>query len=89
MAAVLRLARAGAKKAPIYHVVAADRRAPRDGRFIEKLGVFNPNRDPEELKLDLERIEYWLGVGAKPTERVEQLIRRARKAASAPAPAEG
>jgi len=87
MATVLRLARAGAKKAPIYHVVAADKRSPRDGRFIEKLGTYDPSAEPDTLALDGERIEHWLSVGALPTERVAGLI-KAWKKRQAAAPAE-
>lgn len=77
MALKIRLARHGAKKRPFYRVVVADSRAPRDGRFIEKLGTFNPllPKDSEErVKLDEERIKHWLGVGAKPTDRVHRFL---------------
>ncbi|MCC5860099.1 MAG: 30S ribosomal protein S16 [Ectothiorhodospiraceae bacterium] len=80
----IRLARGGAKKRPFYQVVVTDSRNARDGRFIEKLGFFNPvpggqDRD-EPLRLDLERVDYWIDQGAKPSERVAQLIKQARKA---------
>ena len=83
----IRLARHGAKKHPFYHVTVADKAASRDGRFVERVGFFNPMaRGQEEgLRLDLARVDYWLRVGAKPSERVQQLIGRARKQA---APAE-
>ena len=73
----LRLARAGAKKRPFYHIVAADSRSPRDGRYIERLGYFNPvaSGREEKLKLEQERINYWLSQGAQPTERVAGLIK--------------
>ena len=73
----LRLARAGAKKRPFYHIVAADSRSPRDGRYIERLGFFNPvaSGREEKLKLEQERIDYWLSRGAQPTERVAGLIK--------------
>ena len=73
----IRLARAGAKKRPFYHVVAADSRNPRDGRHIEKLGYFNPIATGKERRLNLEseRIDYWLSQGAQPTARVVQLIK--------------
>ena len=88
MATVLRLKRAGAKKAPIYHLVAADKRFPRDGRFIEKLGTYNPGTEPEGLDFKLERVDHWLSVGALPTERVAKLLKDARKQqAEAPAAA--
>ena len=76
----LRLTRMGAKKRPFYRVIAADSRAPRDGRFIEQLGYYDPMKDPFDLKLDLERVDYWLGVGAKPSDTVSRLIDRARAA---------
>ena len=73
----IRLARAGAKKRPFYHIVAADSRSPRDGRYIERLGFFNPiaSGQEEKLKLERERIDYWLSQGAQPTERVAGLIK--------------
>ena len=73
MSVSLRLSRGGSKKRPFFRIVAADIRAPRDGRYIERLGTYNPMReknDPERVKLNLERIKYWLSVGAKPTDRV-------------------
>ena len=73
MSVSLRLSRGGSKKRPFFRIVAADVRAPRDGRYIERLGTYNPMRekdDPERVNLNLERIKYWLSVGAKPTERV-------------------
>jgi len=74
----IRLTRRGAKKRPFYRVVAADQQAPRDGRFIEQLGYYNPMVEPFEVKLDLERIDYWVGQGAQPTETVKRLIDRYR-----------
>ena len=73
----IRLARAGAKKRPFYHIVAADSRNPRDGRYIERLGFFNPiaSGREEKLKLEQERVDYWLSQGAQPTERVAGLIK--------------
>jgi small subunit ribosomal protein S16 len=80
----IRLARGGAKKRPFYQVVVTDSRNARDGRFIEKLGFFNPvpggQAKNEPLRLDLERVDHWLSQGAQPSERVEQLIKQARKA---------
>lgn len=73
----IRLSRGGSKKRPFYRVVAADQRAPRDGRFIEKLGTYNPllPQDHEQrLVINEERVKYWLGVGAQPTERLEKLF---------------
>ena len=73
MSVSLRLSRGGSKKRPFFRIVAADIRAPRDGRYIERLGTYNPMReqsDPERVSLNLERVKYWLSVGAKPTDRV-------------------
>ena len=79
----LRLTRRGAKKKPFYRVVAADSRSPRDGRFIEQLGYYDPMKDPFILKLDLERIDHWISHGAQPSETVARLIARARAASEA------
>ncbi len=81
----IRLSRGGAKNRPFYHVVVTDSRNKRDGRYIEKVGFFNPlARGKEEtLRLDTDRIEYWQSVGAKPSERVAKLIKEAKKAATA------
>ena len=76
----LRLTRRGAKKRPFYRIVAADSRSPRDGRIIEQLGYYNPVSEPDELKVDLERVDYWLSTGAQPSETVASLIKRARTA---------
>ena len=80
----IRLARGGAKDRPFYHVVVADSRKSRDGRYIERLGFFNPlaRGSEETLRLDTDRIEYWQSVGAQPSERVAKLIKNARKAAA-------
>ena len=77
MPVVLRMARAGTKKRPVYHIVAADSRAPRDGRFIERLGYFNPllPKDKEErLKLDMDKVKAWIGKGAQPSDRVMRFL---------------
>ena len=76
----IRLARHGAKKNPFYHVTVTDRAAPRDGRFIERLGFFNPvaRGQSERLRIDLDRVDHWLSVGAQPSDRVRKLIKRAR-----------
>jgi small subunit ribosomal protein S16 len=81
MSVVIRLTRAGAKKVPFYRVVAADRRSPRDGRFIEQLGVYDPIREPIEFRVNEERLKHWLSVGAVPSETMSQLLRRQRRAA--------
>ncbi len=80
----IRLSRGGAKDRPFYHVVVTDSRNPRDGRYIERLGFFNPiaRGAEEKLRLDLERIEHWTSKGAQPSERVAKLIKQATKAAS-------
>ncbi len=80
MAMKIRLARGGSKKRPFYRIVAADSRMPRDGRFIEKLGTYNPllPKDSEErVKMNMERIEYWLGQGAQPTDRIARMLEAA------------
>ena len=77
MSVVIRLARAGTKKRPVYHVVAADSRFPRDGRFIERLGHFNPllPKDNElRLKLDIDKVKAWLAKGAQPSDRVMRFL---------------
>ncbi|GGG55822.1 30S ribosomal protein S16 [Pseudohongiella nitratireducens] len=80
----IRLARGGAKKKPFYHITVTDSRNSRDGRFIERVGFFNPvARGKEEgLRLDLERVNYWVGQGAQPSERVAKLIKEASNTAS-------
>jgi len=75
MSVRLRLARGGAKKRPFYRIVAADTRAPRDGRFLEKLGTYNPNTDPSTVTLNMPRVEYWIGTGALPSDTVARLIK--------------
>lgn len=79
----IRLARSGSKRRPFYHVVVSDSRSPRDGRYIERLGFFNPGASgaKEELRLDSDRIDYWVSKGAQPSERVASLIKSAQKAA--------
>ena len=77
MSLVIRMARAGTKKRPVYHIVAADSRAPRDGRFIERLGYFNPllPKDKEErLKLDMDKVKAWMVKGAQPSDRVMRFL---------------
>ncbi|MEM1360979.1 MAG: 30S ribosomal protein S16 [Pseudomonadota bacterium] len=80
MAMKLRLARGGSKKRPFYRIVAADSRMPRDGRYVERLGTYNPllPKDSEErVKMDMERVQYWLGKGATPTDRVSRMLEAA------------
>lgn len=80
MAIKLRLARGGSKKRPFYRIVAADSRMPRDGRYIERLGTYNPllPKDSEErVKMDMERVQYWLGQGAQPTDRISRMLEAA------------
>ena len=72
----IRLRRMGAKKAPYYRVVVADSRSPRDGRFIEELGIYDPMTDGEKLKLDVERVKYWISQGAQPTDTVRGLLKK-------------
>jgi small subunit ribosomal protein S16 len=80
MAMKIRLARGGSKKRPFYSIVASDSRMPRDGRFLEKLGTYNPllAKDSEErVKMDIERVQYWLGQGAQPTDRIARMLEAA------------
>lgn len=79
MAVAIRLSRAGAKKRPYYHVVAADSRSRRDGKFIEAIGAYDPNPNPPKFEINEERLQYWLKNGAQPSETVEALLRRAKK----------
>ena len=78
----IRLSRTGAKRQPFYHIVVTDSRRARDGRFIERLGFFNPvaRGQQEELRLNRERADYWLGQGARPSERVASLLKQAAQA---------
>ncbi|HJC41467.1 MAG TPA: 30S ribosomal protein S16 [Candidatus Intestinimonas pullistercoris] len=73
----IRLRRMGAKKAPFYRIVVADSRYPRDGRFIEEIGFYNPTVDPAELKVDVDRAQAWIKTGAQPTETVRTLLKKA------------
>lgn len=89
MSVKLRLARRGAKKAPFYHVVATDSRNPRDGKFNEEIGTYDPSFSPAKVTLKQDRLEHWLKQGARPSQTVAQLIKLVQKAAgkAAPAPA--
>lgn len=72
----IRLRRAGATKKPHYRVVVADSREPRDGRFVEVLGHYDPRKDPAVVKIDAERTEYWIGKGAQPSDTVRSLLKQ-------------
>ena len=78
MAVVLRLSRAGTHKAPFYHVVATDSRKPRDGRYLEDVGMYDPTQKPELLKLKADRFEHWIKAGAKPSQTVAMLLKKAK-----------
>lgn len=80
----IRLTRLGAKKKPFYRMIATDQRSPRDGRFIEQLGWYDPLKNPHQVKLNLERIDYWISMGAQPTDTAGRLIEKARTEAVAP-----
>ena len=74
MAVKIRLQRMGSNKKPFYRIVVADSRAPRDGRFIEEIGYYNPVSEPKQIKINDEKAKKWLGVGAQPTETVKKLL---------------
>ncbi len=76
MAVKIRLRRMGAKKAPFYRVVVADSRYPRDGRFIEEIGTFDPMTEPATVKIDAEKAKKWIGNGAQPTDTVKALLKK-------------
>lgn len=76
MSVKIRLARHGAKKRPFYRIVAADSECPRDGRFLEKLGTYNPVKEPAEVTVDMERVNYWLKEGAIPTNTVKNILKK-------------
>ena len=76
MAVKIRLRRMGAKKAPFYRVIVADARSPRDGRFIEEIGYYNPMTNPAEVKIDAEKATTWIKNGAQPTETVKALLKK-------------
>ncbi len=77
MATKIRLRRMGQKKAPYYRVIVSDSRSPRDGKFIEEIGTYNPNVEPSEVKIDAELAKKWLGTGAQPTAVVARLLKQA------------
>lgn len=76
MAVKIRLRRMGAKKTPFYRIVVADSRYPRDGRFIEEIGYFNPLKEPAEIKVDAEKVKTWIKNGAQPTDTVKALLKK-------------
>lgn len=78
--------RTGAKKRPSYRVVVKEKQSKRDGAFLENLGTYNPTREPAEINLKIDRVQYWIGKGAQPTDTVRRLIKAAAKAQSAQAP---
>lgn len=81
MAVKIRLKRVGAKNSPVYRIVVADGRSPRDGKFIEELGTYWPRKKADNVKMDLERAKYWVGCGAQPTDTVASFIRKASRTA--------
>lgn len=89
MSVRIRLRRMGKKKQPHYRIVVADSRAPRDGRFVENLGHYNPLKHPAGLKVDIERVDYWIGEGAVPSATVKSLISLARSSAQGDVAANG
>ncbi len=82
----IRLMRMGAKKSPSYRVVVKEKLSKRDGAYVENVGFYNPTRDPAEVRLDMERVNYWIERGAQPSDTVRQLIRRQSKAQAAEQP---
>ena len=85
MAVKIRLRRMGAKKKPFYRIVVADSRYPRDGRFIEEIGTYNPIAQPAEIKVDIEKASQWIANGAQPTDTVKELLKKAGLGAKAEA----
>lgn len=81
MAVKIRLRRMGAKKAPFYRVVVADSRFPRDGRFIEEIGYYDPTKEPSVVKIDLDKANKWIATGAQPTDTVRKLLKQLGEAA--------
>jgi small subunit ribosomal protein S16 len=79
MATVIRLKRMGSNKKPFFRIIVAEKTSPRDGRFIEQLGYYDPKKKADNVSLDLERIQYWVSHGAKPSETVQSLIKKAEK----------
>ncbi len=77
MATKIRLKRMGAKKAPFYRIVVADSRSPRDGRFIDEIGIYDPNCQPAAIRIDAEKAQKWIGNGAQPSDTVRSLLKQA------------
>ena len=75
----IKLMRTGAKKRPSYRIVVKEKQSKRDGAYLENIGTYDPTRDPAEIKLNMERVQYWLEKGAQPTDTVSQLIKRSNK----------
>ena len=75
----IKLMRTGAKKRPSYRIIVKEKQSKRDGAYLENLGTYNPTREPAEIKLDLDRVRYWIGKGAQPTETVGRLIKASGK----------
>lgn len=82
MAVAIRLKREGARNHPYYKIVVTDQRSPRDGKFIEIIGTYDPKKEGENYSLSLDRAEYWVGVGARPSQTVGSLINKARKSST-------
>jgi small subunit ribosomal protein S16 len=88
MAVKIRMKRVGAKNAPVFRIIVADGRSPRDGKFIEEIGTYQPRKKDDNVKLDLDRVKYWLSKGAQPSDTVASFIKKLTKSAAAtPAPA--
>lgn len=85
MSVKIRLKRAGAKNHPVYRIVVADSRSPRDGKFIEELGTYWPSRKGENFSMDVARADYWVSKGAKPSDTVSSFLKKAKKTAAATA----
>jgi len=85
MSVSIRLRREGALNHPYYRIVVADSRSPRDGKFIEHIGNYDPKKDGQNTSIDLDRVDYWIAKGAKPTDTMGAMIKKARKAAAAKA----
>jgi small subunit ribosomal protein S16 len=84
MAVKIRMKRVGAKNAPVFRIVVADGRSPRDGKFIEEIGTYQPRKKGDNYTLDLERAKYWISKGAQPSDTVASFIKKSSKAAAAP-----